>query len=76
MKTEKEIIERLNDLKQSYEENRKFLREGNGATVGEIRQIHVEQNILVAEMSMLRWVLGLKINDPIPDDKGNEKIIE
>jgi len=76
MKTEKEIIERLNDLKQSYEENRKFLREGNGATVGEIRQIHVEQNILVAEMSMLRWVLGLNINDPIPDDKGNEKIIE
>ena len=73
MKTEKEIIERLNDLKQSYEENRKFLREGKGATVGELRQIHVEQNILVAEMSMLRWVLGLNINDPIPDDKDNEK---
>ena len=73
MKTEKEIIEQLNDLKQSYEENRKFLREGKGATVGELRQIHVEQNILVAEMSMLRWVLGLNINDPIPDDKDNEK---
>jgi len=73
MKTEKEIIERLNDLKQSYEENRKFLREGKGATVGEIRQIHVEQNMLVAEMSMLRWVLGLNINDTIPDDKDNEK---
>ena len=73
MKTEKEIIERLNDLKQSYDENRKFLREGKGATVGELRQIHVEQNMLVAEMSMLRWVLGLNINDPIPDDKDNEK---
>jgi len=73
MKAKEEIIERLNDLKQSYEENRKFLREGKGATVGEIRQIHVEQNMLVAEMSMLRWVLGLNINDTIPDDKDNEK---
>jgi len=73
MKAKEEIIERLNDLKQSYEENRKFLREGKGATIGEIRQIHVEQNMLVAEMSMLRWVLGLNINDTIPDDKDNEK---
>ena len=73
MKTKEEIIHRLKNLEESYEENRKFLREGKGATIGEIRQIHVEQNILVAEMSMLRWVLGLNINDTIPDDKDNEK---
>ena len=71
MKTEEEIIHQLKSLEESYEENLKFLREGKDATVGELRQIHVEQNILVAEMSMLRWVLGL--NDPIPDDKDNEK---
>ena len=73
MKTKEEIIHQLKNLEESYEENRKFLREGKDATVGELRQIHVEQNILVAEMSMLRWVLGLNINDPIPDDKDNEK---
>ena len=71
MKTKEEIIHQLKNLEESYDENLKFLREGKSATVGEIRQIHVEQIILVAEMSMLRWVLGL--NDPIPDDKDNEK---
>jgi tRNA C32,U32 (ribose-2'-O)-methylase TrmJ len=73
MKTKEEIIHQLKNLEESYEENRKFLREGGDTTVGELRQIHVEQNILVAEMSMLRWVLGLNINDTIPDDKDNEK---
>jgi len=76
MKTKEEIIQQLRNLEESYEENRVFLREGNGATIGELRQIHVEQNILIAEISMLRWVLGMGINDSISDDKDNEKIIE
>jgi hypothetical protein len=76
MKTKEEIIDKLKILEENYEDNRKFLREGTISTIGEIRQTHLEQNILVAEMSMLRWVLGLNINDPIPDDKDNEKIIE
>lgn len=76
MKTKEEIIQQLRNLEESYEENRVFLREGKGATIGELRQIHVEQNILIAEISMLRWVLGMGINDSIPDDKDNEKIIE
>jgi tRNA C32,U32 (ribose-2'-O)-methylase TrmJ len=76
MKTKEEIIQQLRNLEESYEENRVFLREGKGATIGGLRQIHVEQNILIAEISMLRWVLGMGINDSIPDDKDNEKIIE
>jgi tRNA C32,U32 (ribose-2'-O)-methylase TrmJ len=76
MKTKEEIIQQLRNLEESYEENRVFLREGKGATIGELRQIHVEQNILIAEISMLRWVLGMGINDSISDDKDNEKIIE
>lgn len=72
MKTEQEVIEQLKRLEKDYEDNRQFLKESNDATIGEIRQTHVEQNMLIAEISMLRWVLGISINESV-DDKYSEK---
>lgn len=76
MKTEQEVKQYLKELSKEYDENREFLKNANsGITIGEIKQLHLQQKELWAEISGLRWVLKMDITEYLKflDDKDSEK---
>jgi hypothetical protein len=65
MKTQEEIIARIERIGENHNGNKTLLSSPIGLTHGQISEIHVEQKTLASEISTLMWVLNYDVS---PDE--------